>query len=122
MVSGHEQVSVLQPGQCVHLEIRGTSQREFLRRSPFKGRNREPYTPHHSGQGTDTCYGMTGTGEEITAGRGFLTDRKGIRGLLLIALRGRRVYFPFENRGLAQNGINIEAVEMRVNRKARRKV
>jgi hypothetical protein len=58
---------------------------------------------------------VAGTSEEIPARRGILTHRRGIGWLSLIGLRGWRVYFPFKNRALAQDGINIEAAEFRVN-------
>jgi hypothetical protein len=59
---------------------------------------------------------MARTSKEIPARSGLLTGREGIRGRLLIGLREWRLYFPFKNRRLAQDGINIEAVEFRVNR------
>jgi hypothetical protein len=58
---------------------------------------------------------MARTRKEIPARRGLLTGREGISGCLLVVLRGWRVDFPFKNRRLAQDGINIEAVEFRVN-------
>jgi hypothetical protein len=122
MVSDDEQVTVLQPGQRVHLEIREQAQWESSRQPLLEGGNREPDTTCHGRQRTKTDHGMARASKKIAARRGFLAERRRIRGFRLIGLRGWRFYFPFRNRGLAQDGINIEAVEWCVNQEGPGKV
>ena len=93
LVSDDKQVAVLQPGERIHLEVRRPAQGKPLGKALFEVGHGDPHSAHHGGQRAYAGHGMARTSKKIAARRGFLSGGKGIRGLLLIGLRGWRFAF-----------------------------